>query len=38
LPQLKLNPQKKCLFDFEYDDFEIVDYHPHPHIKGAISV
>jgi len=26
------------LFDFEYDDFQLVDYDPHPHIKAAVSV
>ena len=38
LPRLKLNPDVKSLFDFTFDDFEIIDYHPHPHIKGEISV
>jgi thymidylate synthase len=38
LPNLKINKQVNSLFDFKYDDFELVDYHPHPHIKGKISV
>jgi len=38
LPRLKINPAVKCLFDFKHEDFEILDYHPHPHIKGEISV
>ncbi len=38
LPKLKINSEVKCLFDFKHDDFEILDYHPHPHIKGEISV
>lgn len=38
LPQMKLNPDRKNIFDFEYDDFELVSYHAHPHIKGKISV
>lgn len=38
LPTLKMNPDKKDIFSFEFDDFELVDYDPHPHIKGAISV
>ncbi|MCB2194446.1 MAG: thymidylate synthase [Bacteroidetes bacterium] len=38
LPNLKMNPDKKDIFSFEFDDFELVDYDPHPHIKGAISV
>ena len=38
LPQIILNPEKKSLFDFAYDDFKIINYNPHPHIKGEISV
>ncbi|MEE4196450.1 MAG: thymidylate synthase [Bacteroidales bacterium] len=38
LPNLKLNPDKKNLFDFDFDDFTLENYDPHPHIKGAISV
>lgn len=38
LPKLKLNPNVKRLFDFKYKDFTLEDYHPDPHIKGAISV
>jgi thymidylate synthase len=38
LPKLKLNPNVKRLFDFKYEDFTLEDYHPEPHIKGAISV
>ncbi len=38
LPKLKINPEVKSLFDFKHEDFEIVDYNPHPHIKGEISV
>jgi thymidylate synthase len=38
LPNLKMNPNKKDIFSFEFEDFELVDYDPHPHIKGAISV
>jgi len=38
LPEMKLNSKVKCLFDFEYKDFELQNYHPYPHIKGAISV
>ncbi len=38
LPQMKLNPERKNIFDFEYDDFELVNYQAHPHIKGIISV
>ncbi|MFO7828391.1 MAG: thymidylate synthase [Bacteroidales bacterium] len=38
LPNLKINPEKKNIFDFEFDDFFLENYDPHPHIKGAISV
>ncbi len=38
LPQMKLNPERKNIFNFEYDDFELVNYKSHPHIKGEISV
>lgn len=38
LPQLILNPDKKAVLDFEFEDFELLNYESHPHIKGAISV
>lgn len=38
LPQMKLNPEVKDLFDFKFEDFELVDYDPHPHIKAAVAV
>lgn len=38
LPTLKINPEKKDLFSFTYDDFELVNYVAHPHIKGVVSV
>jgi thymidylate synthase len=38
LPDLKMNPDKKDIFSFEFDDFVLENYDPHPHIKGAISV
>ena len=38
LPQLILNPEVKNIFDFTYDDMKIVNYDPHPHIKGAVAV
>ncbi|MFC7370886.1 thymidylate synthase [Fictibacillus iocasae] len=38
LPQMKINHDVKSLFDFTYDDFELVNYESHPHIKGAVSV
>lgn len=38
LPTVKLNPEVKNLFDFTYEDFEIVGYDPHPAIKAPIAV
>jgi thymidylate synthase len=38
LPTMKINPEVKDLFDFKFEDFELVDYDPHPHIKAAVSV
>ncbi|WP_413378636.1 thymidylate synthase [Alkalihalobacillus sp. 1P02AB] len=38
LPTMKINPDVKSIFDFTIDDFELVDYEPHPHIKGEVSV
>lgn len=38
LPTLKMNPDVKSIYDFKYEDFEIVDYDPHPAIKGKVSV
>jgi len=38
LPQMKLNPEVKDLFDFKFEDFELVDYQFHPAIKGEVSV
>lgn len=38
LPQLVLNPEKSKVLDFEFSDFELIGYDPHPHIRGEISV
>ncbi len=38
LPSVQLNKNIKSIFDFKYDDFELVNYDPHPHIKAAVSV
>lgn len=38
LPTMKINPDVKNIFDFTYEDFELVGYDPHPHIKGAVAI
>lgn len=38
LPTMHLNPSKKDIFSFDFDDFQLEGYNPHPHIKGAVSV
>jgi thymidylate synthase len=38
LAKLKINPDVKSIFDFKYEDFEILDYEFHPHIKGAVAI
>ncbi|WP_019155881.1 thymidylate synthase [Robertmurraya massiliosenegalensis] len=38
LPKMKINPAIKDIFQFSFDDFELVDYVAHPHIKGVVSV
>jgi len=38
LPTMKINPEVKDLFGFDYSDFTLEHYNPHPHIKGKVSV
>ena len=38
LPVMKINPEVKSIFDFKFDDFELVGYEAHPHIKAAVAV
>ena len=38
LPTMKLNPEVKDLFSFTYEDFELIGYDPHPHIKAEVAV
>lgn len=37
-PEMILNPDKKDLFSFEYNDFQLKDYHPHPRISAPVAV
>jgi thymidylate synthase len=38
LPTMELNPDVKNIFDFKFEDFELKNYDPHPHIKGKVAV
>lgn len=38
LPKMIINPEVKNILDFKFDDFTLVDYNPHPHIKGVVAV
>ena len=38
LPTMKINPAVKDIFGFTYEDFELLNYDPHPHIKGEVAV
>jgi thymidylate synthase len=37
-PTIRLNPAVTSLFDFRFEDFEVVGYDPHPHIPGKVAV
>lgn len=38
LPQMKINPAIKDIFEFKFEDFELLNYEPHPHIKAPVAV
>lgn len=38
LPQMRLNPDVRSIFDFQYDDFQLENYDPHPHIRAPVAV
>lgn len=38
LPQMNINPAVSSIFDFRYEDFELLDYQAHPHIKAEVSI
>ena len=38
LPQLRINPDVRSLFDYRYEDFQVEGYHPHPHIPAPVAV
>ncbi|MDP5093940.1 MAG: thymidylate synthase, partial [Polaribacter sp.] len=38
LPTMKINPTIKNIEDFTFEDFELINYNPHPHIKGIVAI
>ncbi|WP_185882017.1 thymidylate synthase [Blattabacterium cuenoti] len=38
LPKIILNPSVKNIFDFSFEDFKLINYNPHPHIKGDVAI
>ena len=38
LPKIEINPSVKNIFEFKFEDFNLVNYNPHPHIKGDVAV
>ena len=38
LPVMRINPELKSIFDFQYEDFQLENYDPYPHIKAEVSV
>lgn len=38
LPRMEINPDVKSIFDFQFEDFNLTGYDPHPHIKGEVAV
>jgi thymidylate synthase len=38
LPKLVIKRKPNCILDYQFDDFELVDYHPHPHIPAPVAV
>jgi len=38
LPKMVLNPEVKDIFNFKFEDFTLLDYDPHPHIKGMVAI
>lgn len=38
LPTMKINPEVKDIFSFKFEDFELLNYDPHPHIKAEVAI
>ena len=38
LPKMRLNPEVQSIFEFDYEDFSLENYHPHPHIPAPVAV
>jgi thymidylate synthase len=35
---MEINPEVKTIFDFKFEDFTLLNYDPHPHIKAKVAV
>jgi thymidylate synthase len=35
---MEINPDVKSIFDFSFEDFQLIGYDPHPHIKGEVAI
>ncbi|MGC9456968.1 MAG: thymidylate synthase, partial [Halothiobacillaceae bacterium] len=38
LPTMRINPARRCIDDFVFDDFTLTDYYPYPHIPAPVAV
>ncbi len=38
LPKMEINKKRTNIFEFEYEDFKLTEYNPHPHIKGKVAI
>jgi len=38
LPKMLINPKVTSIFDFKFEDFELINYEPHPHIKAPVAI
>jgi thymidylate synthase len=38
LPTMWINPEVKNIFEFKFEDFKLINYNPHPHIKAEVAV
>ena len=38
IPKMKLSPEVKDIFNFQYQDFSLINYEPHPHINAPVAI